>query len=359
MKKTLFKFYRHYKIHLLCWLIFIIYESLITSIVFYNWVNPVIYLSHYFIFITFFYMHANYALPWALHQKKWIYALVPSIVIAEAAGHMGFQYSVSYLLEYLEITKKPVTVDLNSILMNVYRSISFLLFSTGYFFLRTSLKERKKREEAEKESLQAIISRQEMEQQLARARHAFLKAQINPHFLFNTLDFIYHQVNVHSQEAGEAIVRLADMMRFAINADEMESSISLMDEIDQVENLLFLHSITKNGNRNIVFNYPPPVQRLYFIPLVLLTLVENILKHGNVNDPTQKASITLKIDGEFLLVETNNLIGDKTVNSGSTSGLANIHQRLSFAYGADATFKYGHHNHLFWTEIKVLVARLV
>lgn len=359
MKQTLANFYKKYKLHLLCWFIFVMYESVITSIVFYNWVNPIIYLSHYFVFITFFYIHADYALPWALKYKKGVYFLLPLIIILEGIGHMGFQYADSYLLRYLEITKIDVKIDLNSILMNVYRSITFLMFSTGYFFLRTFLKERKKREELEKERLQSIISKQQMEQELAQAQHAFLKAQINPHFLFNTLDFIFHEVNNYSEVAGEAIIRLADMMRFAINTDQIEGDIDLGNEIEQVENLLYLHAITKSGEKNILFDYSMAVSRLQFIPLVLLTLVENILKHGDVSRPDDKATISAEVIDDQLVIKTVNLIGHKPPLRSNHSGLANVAKRLKFAYQEAASFTYGTHEGHFCTEVKVPIARLL
>lgn len=357
MKYALFNFYKKYKIHLLCWTIFIVYESVITSIVFYNWANPIIYLSHYFVFIVFFYLHADFVLPWVLKRKREVYLLLPIAVALEAFWHMVFQYADSYLLTYLNISKVQVKVDLNSILMNVYRSITFLLFATGYFFIKTYVTERKKREEVEKERLQAIISKQQVEQELALAQHAFLKAQINPHFLFNTLDFIFHQINTHSEIAGEAIIRLADIMRFAVNTDYTKPKTVLGEEIEQVENLLYLHSIIKNGEKSLIFNYANAVCQLHFIPLVLLTLIENMLKHGQIN-PNDEATLSVAIVEEQLTIKTINLINPNPFVKSNYLGLANIQKRLVFAYQEDASFVYGERNHHFFTEIKVPVARL-
>lgn len=358
MKRTFGGFYKNYRIHLMVWLVYILYESVISSVVFTNWVNPVIYLSHYVVFIVFFYIHADYALPWVLKFRKGVYLLLPLVVVLQGFSHMVCQYMVSYLLKFLEVTKKDVVINLHSILLNIYRSCTYLLFSTGYYFLKTYSVERKKNEELEKERLKAIISKQETEQQLAQAQHAFLKAQINPHFLFNTLDFIFHQVNVYSDVAGEAIVRLADMMRFALNSDQVSGNIELKEEIEQVENLLYLQAVTHNGKQNIQFECASAVRNLPFIPLVLLTLAENMLKHGDVSRSENGARISLDLNDEHLIIKTINLVAAKALTKGNQSGLNNVKKRLYYAYGDAATFKYAVHDHQFETEISVEITAL-
>ena len=181
--------------------------------------------------------------------------------------------------------------------------------------------------------MQTIIDRQKVAQELVIAQNAFLKAQINPHFLFNSLDFIYHNVNKHSEVAGEAIVKLAQMMRFAIDSNEMGDTIYLGEEIEQVENLLYLYQIRKTSDLNVHFSYTDEVRQLRLIPLVILTLVENIFKHGDISKDDDIAVINLAIVNEQLIIQTMNLINISTVQNSNHSGLNNIKKRLNYAYG--------------------------
>ncbi|WP_162796358.1 sensor histidine kinase [Pedobacter namyangjuensis] len=245
------------------------------------------------------------------------------------------------------------------IIRNLYRGIYFFGFSTGYYFLSTYLRERKRAQELEQDKLKAIIQHQQMQQELTNAQNAFLKAQINPHFLFNTLDFVYHNVNKHSPMAGEAVARLAEMMRFAIAAGEREQNIRLGDEIEQVENLIFLYQIRKNNGLAISFIYPEEALELKIIPLVLLTLVENVFKHGYLtSDEKDRAEIILAIDGEVLRIETNNSIGRLQTLMSNKTGLKNVDERLGFAYGKNYAFSHEAKGNKFSVRLSIAISLL-
>ena len=162
---------------------------------------------------------------------------------------------ILYSLHLIKLTR-PLNLDYVFCIRNLYRGVYFTAISTGYYFLKTYIKEKQKSAEIEKQRLNEIILRQKAEQELTIAHNAFLKAQINPHFLFNTLDFIYYQVMEVSPKAADAIIALADMMRYAIDADKAGEFINMGEEIDQVINLIYLNQIRKNGEVNLEFTYP-------------------------------------------------------------------------------------------------------
>lgn len=185
-----------------------------------------------------------------------------------------------------------------------------------------------------------IISRQKAEQELSRAQNAFLKAQINPHFLFNTLDFIYHNVLALSPVAADAIVTLAEMMRFAIDSDKMGEFILLGDEIDQVLNLRYLNQLRKNEEPAFELLYEEEARDIKFIPLVLLTLAENIFKHGDLGDG-RKATLQVFIAEGMLQIYSSNMSHGQQHTHSHKTGLANLEKRLHHAYGDAALFSYG------------------
>jgi len=324
----------------MAWVFYMVYETLSIGFAFNSFGSPITYISHYLVFIAFFYLNADWLLPLSLKNKRAIFWAVPLMMTLQAVAYITCQYFVSYILSELKVTKTPLILNSSLILRNSYRAMFYLGLSSGYYFLRTYLLERKRTEELEREKLNAIIAQQRIVQELANAQNAFLKAQINPHFLFNTLDFVYHNVNTHSAIAGEAIIRLSDMMRFAIDSDQMDSQINLIDEIEQVENLLYLHKIRKNNDFNVDFSYTQAVINLRFIPLVLLTLVENIFKHGNLNQPNSATMIALDVEDDVLCLYTSNLINTVKSSKSNYSGLNNIRTRLHYAYGNDMEFMH-------------------
>jgi two-component system LytT family sensor kinase len=359
MNKTILNWYTNYKLHLLIWIAYMIYESVALGILFNDFRSPLIYLSHYLIVILLFYVHAGFALNYvAKYTKKSIW-LTPLIILLELIAYIIIQYLVTVFLILIGFSiSQRYELNMGFILRNLYRGILFMGFSTGYYFLSNYIRERKKTERLEKERLEKIIQQQRIEQELVIAQNAFLKAQINPHFLFNTLDFIYHKVNTHSEVAGEAIVKLAQMMRFAIDSDEMENTIYLSDEIEQVENLLYLYQIRKTDDLNVHFSYTEEVKQLRLIPLIILTLMENIFKHGNISKDDDIALLNLKIENNCLIIQSTNLINSNKIENSNHSGLSNIQKRLNYAYGNGASFKHQTVNQYFKVNIQVPVKLL-
>ncbi|TKC09958.1 hypothetical protein FA048_07035 [Pedobacter polaris] len=360
MLKNSLNWIKKYKIHFIVWALFMLYETVVIGLLFNLYGNPIIYIAHYIVIVSIFYVHANFILAWALRDKTNVIWRLPFIIIIQIILYILLNYSADLILIGLNLieVKGKHNLDSTFILRNLYRGIYFLGFSTGYYFLSNFLSQRKKTEELEKEKLEKVIQQQKTEQELIIAQNAFLKAQINPHFLFNTLDFIYHKVNMHSEIAGEAVIRLSQMMRYAIDSDEMENTIYLADEIEQVENLIYLYQIRKTNDLNVYFSYTEDVKHLQLIPLVLLTLVENIFKHGDISDDDDIAYINLSILNELLQIQTVNLINHHKVKNTTNSGLNNIHKRLCYAYGNEVSFQYQSIDQHFKANIEIPVKLL-
>ena len=305
-------------------------------------------------------MHAEFTLPTLLQKtSRGIYVLIPALII-QLCVYVLLHFALDKLLIALEVIKlnKVYVLNLNVISRTLYRGVYFFGFSTGYYFLKTFIAERKKTAQLEKERLENIIQQQRMEQELVLAENAFLKAQINPHFLFNTLSFIHYKVSAHSEVAGEAIIKLSEMMRFAIDADDTGNHNALANEIEQVENLIYLYQIRKSAPLQIHFTYTNEVRQLRLIPLVLLTLAENIFKHADIYNEQEPAYLHLKVADGIFKLDTANRLALQKASSSNQSGLANIKRRLFYAYGDAASFTY-HTSHTHFTlSIKVPVSLL-
>ncbi|SDT14593.1 Histidine kinase [Mucilaginibacter mallensis] len=334
---------KRYRLHFLIWALYIAYECIMVALVYGDIAKPLVYVTHYIIILCLFYSHANLAFAWALQNKLTAIWKLPLVILVEVGVYLLCSYVNDFVLEKFHIIAVgSLHFSDQYVIRNGYRCLFFVGFSSGYYFLKTYSKERIKTAILERQRLNEIISRHKAEQDLTKAQNAFLKAQINPHFLFNTLDFIYHHIISVSPVAADAVITLAEMMRFAIDADKVGEYIKLGDEIDQVNNLRYLSVLRKNEELPFSFAYEPDIRELNFIPLVLLTLAENIFKHGDLSKG-QAASLEVYLNDSLLIIESDNVSSRSQHNSHGT-GLLNIEKRLKYAYGDAVDFNYSQHN---------------
>jgi LytS/YehU family sensor histidine kinase len=305
--------------------------------------------------ISYFYFFSEVGLKFVFKASKHYLFFLPLVLI------FLFGYVVSHFLNdnfFVLIgyssSKLFFVLDKQFVVGQIYRAIYFMGFSTGYYFLKTYLNQKRENEILEKQRLEGIIAQQKAERDLAAAENAFLKAQINPHFLFNTLDFVYHKVEESSPEAGEAIIDLSNMMRYAMS--DAKKNMTLGEEIEQVESLIHLYQLRKNNAYCIEFTYAPEVQSIPFIPLILLTLVENVFKHGDLLDPQHPAKISLSVANKNLLIRTQNKINRFATSTSNKLGLQNIENRLRQAYGDHFSFSQEVQEDLYVVEVRVFLA---
>jgi len=356
MRPIILNWIKTYKVHILIWSIFISYEVVLVGLFAGAFGKPLTYLVHYAIILLLFYVNAHVFLVWALKNRRNVPWRLPFILIVQMGAYILISYSADVLLFKGNFLAHAKTFSLTSAycLASVYRCLYFLGFSMGYYFLITFLKERKRTEDLEKQRLYDIISRQRIEQELSKAQPAFLKAQISPHFLFNTLDFIYHSINLLSPIAADAIISLSEMMRYAIDADKWGEFISVREEITQVENLLYLYRVRKGHEACIKVNCTDEAGNLELIPLVLLTLIENIFKHGNLSNPTHEAMVNIYISRDIFYIETENLASKISNKARHHTGLENIEKRLKYAYGDETMFSYLTDDHNIF-KVKIII----
>jgi signal transduction histidine kinase len=199
----------------------------------------------------------------------------------------------------------------------------------------------------ERERLQAYARKRELEAELA-ARHeaelklSVLQAQIEPHFLFNTLANLRSLINHEPPRAVEMVDKLVDYLRASIprlRADGSSEQATLGRQLDAAASYLDLMKIRMGARLSFSIDSHPTVRDLHFPPLMLITLVENSIKHGLEPKSTGgKITIQAFATGSELRVSVaDNGIGfGNSKASGTGIGLANIRTRLSQMYGPAA-----------------------
>lgn len=201
-----------------------------------------------------------------------------------------------------------------------------------------------------------ILEEQKMqlEMEKSQANLNFLKAQINPHFLHNTLNFLYAKSLPYSSELSEGILTLSDIMRYALNeGNTKDGKAPLKDEIEHVRNVIKINQLRFSNNLNVQFQVNGVVNGATIIPFVLITLVENAFKHGNLKSNEQPIDIRLDIDGNRLCFYCRNKkkTGPKEISTGI--GLDNIKKRLDQAYGKNYQLNILDEEQFYTTELTI------
>ncbi|TWV99917.1 sensor histidine kinase [Chitinophaga pinensis] len=214
------------------------------------------------------------------------------------------------------------------VVAGLWTFIRYSFFAFGYYFAARLITKEKELRESELKKMQAERGKLE-------AEYAFLRAQINPHFLHNTLNFFYAKSLGCSRELAEGIVTLCEIMRYSLNSGEDESGmVPLSKEVEHLQNVIKINQLRFSNRLQVQFDVTGNIGYLRIIPLVLITLVENAFKHGDLNNPDHPVifRLTVSEDGRMVHFSTHNKkkSGPKELSHGI--GMDNIRKRLSAVY---------------------------
>lgn len=170
-----------------------------------------------------------------------------------------------------------------------------------------------------------------LRQEATKAELAFLKSQINPHFLYNTLNYIYSLALPVSEQLASAIIRLSSLMRYTLQESE-DGKVLLTKEIEYIESYIELFKMRFAPNFYVDFKIYGTIDQQKIAVLLLIPFVENAFKHGVVNDQEKPVTIHLTVNGNKLTFELKNYINQQQKDQSSGIGLNNIKKRLDLIY---------------------------
>jgi two-component system, LytTR family, sensor kinase len=176
--------------------------------------------------------------------------------------------------------------------------------------------------------------KKEMENEKLTSELAFLKSQVNPHFLFNVLNNICSLARKKSDDTENAIIKLSQIMRYMIY-DSRDEKVSLGKEVEYLENYIELQRMRISGRVEIRFTVEGPVDQLLIEPLLLIPFVENAFKHGISYREESAILIRLKVEGPSLEFSVENHIArnrNESLQEENGIGLKNVLRRLELLY---------------------------
>jgi hypothetical protein len=210
-------------------------------------------------------------------------------------------------------------------------TIPYTIFALMCVFLSSGLK-------VTGDYLQAEHNRRELEKQQLLTELSLLKMQVNPHFLFNTLNNIYSLASQKSDRAPEAVLRLAEIMRYMLYESSADT-VPLAQELTHLRSFLDLQRLRLPASAAdaIVFDLPPdPDNAPYHIaPMLLFPLVENAFKHG---DLSARPVVVIKLqlpEPHLLRFTVRNPVAPPSLHLPAQPGgvgLTNLYRRLELLY---------------------------
>ncbi|MGF7217314.1 hypothetical protein GGR92_003487 [Spirosoma lacussanchae] len=173
-----------------------------------------------------------------------------------------------------------------------------------------------------------------LEQAKTTSELSFLKAQINPHFFFNTLNNIYALTLIDGDTAREALHRLSRMMRYVLYETQSDATL-LSKELAFISDYIQLMQLRLTDKVDVVVDFPDPLQDRLIAPMLLLPFVENAFKHGVSASQASRIHIVLGQHPDHLSLDVYNTVFSTNMLSLEAAGgigLANTRRRLDLLY---------------------------
>jgi LytS/YehU family sensor histidine kinase len=314
-------------------------------------------MIHTWIFYSSWYFLKNFSLA---GRKKIIKTV--GLLLISLGVFMGLDYL--YYFHFAPFIRP----DQNRILDLRYRLIDalvwynqFFLYALGYYFAQQAIKKERLRRIAEQEKknlleekLQLELANHHSEKIRLQTEYAYLRAQISPHFLHNVLNFFYSKSLPYSPELSESILTLSGVMRYALQNEEDSHGMVLLDkEVEHLQNVIKINQLRFNNKLQIRFTITGNLAEWRIIPLVLITLIENSFKHGELTDPKHPVTILLQVDDSkkqlYFRLHNRKKKGPKELSNGI--GLDNTRRRLGWAYKDEYRFLIHEDEEFYTTEL--------
>lgn len=262
--------------------------------------------------IGFYYFNILYLIPHLLARRHyWQYCVFVILII----GFVLLSVSLPIFFNVGSFVALPFGFYINTLLLF---SLVFIASSMSNIVGRWFTSENHKKD---------------IEHQKTLAELSFLKAQINPHFLFNTLNNIYVLAIKKSEQTPEAIMKLASMMRYVIN-DAKEETVPLEKEIEYIGKYIDLQKMRLTESVKTAYTVSGYYHNLQIAPLILIPYIENAFKFGVSTHGESHISVSISIDDKKLVLRTSNPIHNKEniIVESNGIGLVNAQRRLDLFY---------------------------
>lgn len=280
--------------------------------------------------IATFYVNVYYLFPrFLLKGQAWAYVWR---VLAISAAIMLVQLGLEALYGH-----QPPQALFTIVALKFFISIMIIGTGTGYAYI------------------EKMIRDQRLEQEQLKTELSFLRSQVSPHFMFNTLNSLVALARKRSDKLEPALLELSNLMHYMLYESDQEK-VSLSKEINYLQSYIDLQTLRFGHQVQIMFSMQHPPEERFIEPMLLIPLIENAFKHGIglIDDP--EINIQLKVEGDRLTLEVSNkynLYTQEVKDKVAGIGLTNLVRRLKLLYPDRHEITAGKNEHWFNASLKI------
>jgi len=313
-------------LHVLFWITILIYSTYLFGYPDHIKATFVKILLGYPVDLIYVYTILYYLIPKFLINKK--YVLFVTLFIILGLLDELINRTLFYFIYFPEEYSGQVFLSYTE-LLNYFAYYYYAILAVAIKVIRIYIKKNKETTRITKEKYQAELKLKEAELKL-------LKAQIHPHFLFNTLNNLYGLTLEKSDKAPEVVTKLSDLLDYVLYKCN-SSTVSLTSEIDHIHNYIKLEQLRYDESLTINVDRKGNQENIYIAPLLLLPFIENCFKHG-VSKTADKSWIKISfeiIDNKLIFKAKNSkkdIPAPTNLKYSEGVGLKNVKQRLDLAY---------------------------
>ena len=253
-------------------------------------------------------------------QRLWLYLI---LVIGLILAAMVVKFAIALMYPDILLMRRGPH-DENVSISYIGFFISTFLF-TGFFVVISALL-KFSTDWFSNERIQKNLEGEKKDMELQ-----FLKSQLNPHFLFNSLNNIYSLAYQKSEKTADAILKLSEIMRYMIY-ESNDSWVDLSREVDYVNSFVELQKLRFKDGASVIITINGEVDGQKIVPLILISFVENAFKHGVANDPADPIKINIIANQKILHFSVSNKKSKTNKDAMGGVGLNNVERRLQLLY---------------------------
>jgi len=275
------------------------------------------------IIVIYFYLNYFIFVPYLYHKKKYLIFIIVSIIFLLIAVKLPDLIITNEQIHCALIAQNPeykgkgprpempfymeFLIDKNAYQFYLALSIGILLKTNQYI--------------------------NGIQQDMLKSEVSYLKAQINPHFLFNTLNSLYALSLVKSDDAPNAILKLSSIMRYVVTESSKEK-VSLKSELDYISDYIDLQKLRLTKNTQIDYLISGSVENQTIAPLLFIPIIENCFKYGVNQTENVVIKIHISIEQNEISLETSNKKVAKNISEleKTETGISNTKKRLDILY---------------------------
>lgn len=345
MRKTVF-------VHAVVWVSYLVLMLLIAWLSYPQvplpfWDNLV-----YIVSVTLPFYASSLGAPLLLRKKQFLGFVTATLALLGA--FLGIQYAVESVHHFRPPTGPAAAPFEPGFFFGHYSYVFGLYYVLGLGFWlagdriaqqKALWKAERQQDRAEREALRTELA-------LKTAELAFLKVQFNPHFLYNTLNYLYARALPLSDDLAQGILHLSDIMRYALH-DSPDSRVTLTEEINQLRKLIDLYQARFSHQLHVRFQVEGQPEQRRILPLVLLSFAENAFKHGNLADANDPLFIHLSTTADTLVFIIQNKKGQSDRVHSTRVGSQNVQRRLALAYADKHQLRITEDQHHYRCELVI------